>query len=284
MIAHQREALRRLAQQWRNLSGYDAIIQVTSSPGLHVGNISGVTLAYNRSFRTTGTAVVTGCMFAIASTTIAAAATIEEVAHCRAIPQLTERLNCFKSLKPGPRAKTQAAAPAMKQHAGVPKVKDNSPANAKQTAPAKTPAKAEQAAPTKTAAEPPKTDEAAPPKKGEAAPAKTETTTQSNAGEGLSPAQNDPATTSSIDRLSFAHEQPLCEGRDNLVAMIVAGLLTSDPSQALTPGCQAIPDDAKLELLERSPSVFPFMRVIKVKVTSPTQPDLTSGFTIEMGR
>ena len=157
-------------------------------------------------------------------------------------------------------------------------------ANAKQTAPAKTPAKAEQAAPTKTAAEPPKTDEAAPPKKGEAAPAKTETTTQSNAGEGLSPAQNDPATTSSIDRLSFAHEQPLCEGRDNLVAMIVAGLLTSDPSQALTPGCQAIPDDAKLELLERSPSVFPFMRVIKVKVTSPTQPDLTSGFTIEMGR
>ena len=63
-------------------------------------------------------------MFAIASTTIAAAATIEEVAHCRAIPQLTERLNCFKSLKPGPRAKTQAAAPAMKQHAGVPKVKD----------------------------------------------------------------------------------------------------------------------------------------------------------------
>ena len=165
LIAHQREALRRLAQQWRNLSGYDAIIQVTSSPGLHVGNISGVTLAYNRSFRTTGTAVVTGCMFAIASTTIAAAATIEEVAHCRAIPQLTERLNCFKSLKPGPRAKTQAAAPAMKQHAGVPKVKDDSRANAKQTAPAKTPAKAEQAAPTKTAAEPPKTDEAAPPKK-----------------------------------------------------------------------------------------------------------------------
>jgi hypothetical protein len=87
-------------------------------------------------------------MFAIASTTIAAAATIEEVAHCRAIPQLTERLNCFKSLKPGPRAKTQAAAPAMKQHAGVPKVKDDSRANAKQTAPAKTPAKAEQAAPT----------------------------------------------------------------------------------------------------------------------------------------
>jgi hypothetical protein len=118
----------------------------------------------------------------------------------------------------------------------------------------------------------------------EAAPAKTETTTQSNTGEGLSPTRNDPATTSSIDRLSFAHDQPLCEDRDALVAMIVAGLLTSDSSQALTPGCQAIPDDAKLELVERSPSAFPFMRTIKVKVTCPTQPDLTSGFTIEMGR
>jgi hypothetical protein len=29
-------------------------------------------------------------------------------------------------------------------------------------------------------------------------------------------------------------------------------LLTSNPSQAATPGCQTIPDDAKLELLERS--------------------------------
>jgi hypothetical protein len=237
------------------------------------------------SFRTTGAAVVTGCMLVIASTTIAAAATIEEVAHCRAIPQLAERLNCFKSLKPGPRAKTQDAAPAIKQHAGSPKVKDaDSRANAKHTVPAKTPAKTEQAAPAKTDAASPKTDEAAPARTGEAAPAKTETTGQSNAGEGLSPTQNDPATTSSIDRLSFAHNQPLCEDRDALVAMIVAGLLTSDPSQALTPGCQAIPDDAKLELLERSASVFPFMRMVRVKVTSPTHPDLTSGFTIEMER
>jgi hypothetical protein len=210
-------------------------------------------------------------MLAIASTTIGVAATIEEVAHCRAIPQLAERLNCFKSLKPGPRTKAQDASSAMKQHAGSSKMKDaGSRANAKQAVPAKTPAKAEQAAPVTT---------------DEAAPAKTETTTQSNTGEGsLSPRQDDPATTSSIDRLSFAHDQPLCEDRDELVAMIVAGLLTSDPSQALTPGCQAIPDDAKLELLERSPSAFPFMRTIRVKVTSPTQPDLTSGFTIEMGR
>jgi hypothetical protein len=227
-------------------------------------------LAYNRFFRTTGATVVTGCMLAIASTTIGAAATIEEVAHCRAIPQLAERLNCFKSLKPGPRTKTQDATPAMKQHAGLPKVKDaDSGANAKQTVPSKAPAKREQAAPAKT---------------DEATPTKTEATTQSNTGEGLSPTRNDPATTSSMDRLTFARDQPLCEDRDALVAMIVAGLLTSDPSQALTSGCQSIPDDAKLELLERSPSAFPFLRTIRVKVTSPTQPDLTSGFTIEMGR
>ena len=217
-------------------------------------------------------------MLAIASTTIGAAATIEEVAHCRAIPQLAERLNCFKSLKPGPRTKAQDAASAMKQHAGVSKMKDaGARANPKQAVPAKAPAKTEQA--------PATTEDAAPAKTEKAAPAKTETTTQSNTGEGSSsPRQDDPATTSSIDRLSFAHDQPLCEDRDALVAMIVAGLLTSDPSQALTPGCQAVPSDAKLELLERSPSLFPFMRVIRVKVTSPTQPDLTSGFTIEMGR
>jgi Transposase len=53
---------------------------------------------------------IAGFMLAIISPTIASAATIEEVAHCRAIPQLAERLNCFKSLKPGPRAKTEDAA------------------------------------------------------------------------------------------------------------------------------------------------------------------------------
>jgi hypothetical protein len=213
-------------------------------------------------------------MLAIASTTISAAATIEEVAHCRAIPQLAQRLSCFKSLKPGPRAKTQDAAQAMKQHAGLPKVKDaGSQANAKQAVPAKTPAKTEEAAPVTT-------DEAAPTKADEASPAKMDTTVQSNTGEG--PTQD--VTTSSIHRLSFAHDQPLCKDRDTLAAMIVAGLLTSDPSQAATPGCQAIPDDAKLELLERSPGIFPFMRMVRVKVTSRTHPDLTSGFTIEMGR
>jgi len=209
---------------------------------------------------------IAGFMLAMVSPTIASAATIEEVAHCRAIPRLAERLDCFKSLKPGPRPKTEDVAPVKKQDAGSSKVKDAVRAKAKQAAPAKT----EQAAPAKTE---------------QAAPPNTQATTQSNAGEVLiSPTPDNPATTASTDRLSFASGQPICVDREALGLMIVAGLLTSDPTKAATRGCQIIPDDAKLELLERSPSVFPFMRTIRVKLTSPTQPDLTSGFTIEMGR
>ena len=66
--------------------------------------------------------------------------------------------------------------------------------------------------------------------------------------------------------------------------MVLAGLLTSDPTKAATDGCQTLPGDAKLELLERYPSVFPSIRIVRVRVTSPTQPDLTFGFTIETGR
>ena len=83
---------------------------------------------------------------------------------------------------------------------------------------------------------------------------------------------------------SALHPANRCaRARDTLAAMLIAGLLASDPAQAATPGCQTLPSDAKLELLERHPGVFPFMRMIKVKVTSPTKPDLTVGFTIEMG-
>jgi len=42
-------------------------------------------------------------------------------------------------------------------------------------------------------------------------------------------------------------------------------------------------EDAKLTRLQHYRSVFPFVRIVRVKVTSPTQSDLTYGFTIEMG-
>jgi hypothetical protein len=292
---------------------------------------------------------IAGFMLAIVSPTIASAATIEEVAHCRAIPQLAERLNCFKSLKPGPRPKTEDAAPGKKQdvapangsskmknaarakakqaapakteQVAPAKVEQAAPAKAKQAAPAKTeqvapakveqaapartkqaapakteqvapakteqaaPAKAEEAAPAKTEqAAPAKMEEVAPANTDEAAPANTETITKLNIGESLfSPTPEDPAATSSIDRLSVAG-QPLCVDVEALAAMLLAGLLTSDLKNAATHGCQILPDDAKLELLERLPSVFPSIRIVRVRVTSRTQPDLTLGFTIETGR
>ena len=101
-------------------------------------------------------------VLAVVSPTIASAATIEQVAHCRAIPQLAERLNCFKSLKPGPRPKTEDVAPGKKQDARSSEVKDAARAKAKQAAPAKT----QQATPVA------KTEQAAPAKSEQAAPAK----------------------------------------------------------------------------------------------------------------
>jgi len=201
-------------------------------------------------------------MLTIASPTIAAAATIEEVTHCRAIQKRAERLVCFKSLKPGPRAMASPAAPAKTEAAA--------PAPAK-TGPTPAPVNTEPAAPAKP-------EQAVPTNIEEAAPAKLENLTKSKIGEA-----SDPATTSSIDRLSVAG-QPLCVDTDALAAMLIAGLLTSNPKKAATNGCQTLPEDAKLKLLERYPSVFPSMRIVRVKVTSPTQPDLTFGFTIEMGR
>ena len=72
--------------------------------------------------------------------------------------------------------------------------------------------------------------------------------------------------------------------RDALAAILAAGVLASKPAEAATNGCQAIPEDAKMELLERYPSGLRFLRVIKVKVTSPALPYSTVGFTIETGR
>jgi hypothetical protein len=115
--------------------------------------------------------------------------------------------------------------------------------------------------------------------------AKTEEAPKAKTGNTSSPAvPDDPAATTSIDHLSAAPSQPLCVDRDALAAMLVAGVLASSPTEVTTNGCQTIPEDAKVELLERYPSALHFLRVIKVKVISPAQPDSTVGFTIETGR
>jgi hypothetical protein len=51
-------------------------------------------------------------MLVIVSAAVSVAATKEEAERCRAIEQRAERLDCFKSLRSAPRAKTESAAPA----------------------------------------------------------------------------------------------------------------------------------------------------------------------------
>jgi hypothetical protein len=75
----------------------------------------------------------------------------------------------------------------------------------------------------------------------------------------------------------------VCVDRDALTAVLVAGLLTSNAAEAATIGCQSLPGDAKLEILERNSSIFSFIRIIKIRVSSPTNPSPLIGFTVETG-
>jgi hypothetical protein len=97
-------------------------------------------------------------------------------------------------------------------------------------------------------------------------------------------APDDPESTSSINRLRAASGQPLCIDQDSLAAALIAGVLASSPAETTTNGCQTIPEDAEVEVIERFPSGFQFLRVVKVKVTSRTQPEPLAGYTIDIGR
>lgn len=98
------------------------------------------------------------------------------------------------------------------------------------------------------------------------------------------PAGDNPATTSTIEHPSAALGQPLCEDRDSLAAMFVAGMLASSPENATTIGCQTIPENAQVQVLERYLTAFHFLRIVKVQVTAPSLPDPKVGYTIEIGR
>jgi hypothetical protein len=135
-------------------------------------------------------------------------------------------------------------------------------------------------------------------------------------------APDDPASTSSIDHLSVAPQkvmsvlrilsqhtgalvvgidhfgkvvaeragrrhdagQPVCEDQDSLGAALVAAVVLGTSPALARYGCQTIPKDAKVEILQRFPSGFEFLRVIKVNVTSPSQADATVGYTFEIRR
>jgi hypothetical protein len=207
-------------------------------------------MAHNRiRFRQVGTTVVTWCLLAAVTVCSVNAATKEEVDRCRAIEQRAERLDCFKALKHYKPAKTESAVPANPQSIPSTKKEDAPSAKAGDMA---TPNATPNATlnPTLNAAPAPRPDPS--------------------------------ATTAAINRLNVGSGRPLCADRDALAGMLIAGLLTADPARAATPGCQTLPADAKLQIVERYPGVFSFMRMVGVKVMSPTRPDLTVGFTIEI--
>ena len=193
-----------------------------------------------------------------------------------AAPAKTKQVAPMK-MEPPTSAKTDQAAPAQKEHVAPVQTGLVAPA---QTAPAQT---GQAAAPQTEQVAPPQREQAVPAQTEQVESAKAEQRTKSNTGEATSsPMTEDPATAS-IDRSSVAG-QPLCMNSNSLTAMLVAGLLTSNPKTAVTNGCQTLAENAKLTRLERYPSIFPFLRIVRVKVASPTQPNLTFGFTIEMGR
>ena len=185
----------------------------------------------------------------IDSSIIARAATIEEVARCRAIQINKERWDCFKALK------------APKQNAPNAK-RDDTPRSQTETVPKM---KMETVPKTK--------GEDVPKAKSEDAPPGALTGVQETA-------PDDPASTSSIDHLGVAPGQPVCVDQDSLAAAFVAAVVLGSARY----GCQTIPKDATIEILQRLPSGFQFLRAVRVKVTSPLRPGATVGYTFEISR
>jgi hypothetical protein len=96
-------------------------------------------------------------------------------------------------------------------------------------------------------------------------------------------ASDDRASTSSIDRLNVAAGQPSCADQDALAAAFFAAVVIgARPEQTASYGCRMIPKDAQVEILQRFPSGFQFLRLVKVNVTSPSQPNSTVGYTFEI--
>jgi hypothetical protein len=282
---------------------------------------------------------------------VAGAATLEEVARCRAIEPIREKLSCFNSLKHGHHSKLNSDTRTKIEEPTAPKPEgeasmqtrngdaftagDTIPSNAKrqpsatpphavtpvvgafvtpqQGAPAVTQAPAEKSQQVVPVDTTPSTtvkidqDSSAPTNKSTATQPERATSVQGSPPQAEPPAttkmehqdspdgekplartnqsapKDDPTTTGSIDRVNLVG-RPLCVDPDALLAMLNAGLLTSNPQEAATEGCRLIPDDAELTRLERYPSVFPIVHITRVKVMSRTHPELTTGFTIETER
>ena len=152
----------------------------------------------------------------IGSPIIARAATIEEVARCRAIQINRERWDCFKALK------------APKRNYAKEKRDDTPPSQ---------------------------TEDIPKPKPEDVPKTKSEDVPPAALHGAQEPASDDPASTSSIDHPSVVPGQLVCANQDSLVAAFVAGVvLGASPAQLTKYGCQTIPKDAQVEILERFPS------------------------------
>jgi hypothetical protein len=223
----------------------------------HVGARRGISLA-----RVVSVAIGATILPVIGSPIIARAATIEEVARCRAIQINSERWDCFKALK------------AQKRNAAKAK-RDDTPPSQTEDIPKPKP---EDVPKTKSEDVPKPRPEDVPKTKSEDVPPAALHGAQE-------PASDDPASTSSIDHPSVVPGQLVCANQDSLVAAFVAGVvLGASPAQLNKYGCQTIPKDAQVEILERFPSSFQFVRVVKVNVTYPPQPNSRVGYTFEISR
>ena len=221
----------------------------------------------------------------IGSTIIARAATIEEVARCRAIQIKKQQWDCFKSLKaPKQNATRQSQTEDVPkvQTKDVPKVKTED-----------VPKVQTEDVPKVQTEDVPKVQDGG---RSEGANGRTLEGADGGRSEGesqapqvplrsLQAASDDPASTSSIDRLNVAAGQPVCVDQDALAAAFFAAVVIGARlEQIASYGCHMIPNDAQVEILQRFPSGFQFLRLVKVNVTSPSQPDATVGYTFEISR
>ena len=96
---------------------------------------------------------------------------------------------------------------------------------------------------------------------------------------------DDPESTASIGHSNVLPGQIVCADQDSLLAAFVAGVaLGTDSSRLVRYGCQTIPTDAQVEVLQRFPSSFPFVRLVKVNVTFTSQTNSRVGYTFEISR
>ena len=230
----------------------------------HVGGRRGTSLAIAVSVAISAT-----LLLLIGSPIIARATTIEEVARCRAIQIKRQQWDCFKYLEApkqnAPKAKRDETRQPQKED--VPKVKTEDVPKVK----------TEHVPKVQTEDVPEVTTEDIP-------KVKSEDPQPVHLGS-LQTASDDRASTSSIDRLNVATGQPVCVDQDALSAAFVAAVVIGTrPEQIARYGCHMIPKDGQVEILQRFPSGFQFLRLVKVNVTSPSQPVSTVGYTFEISR